>query len=151
MTDKSVEEVVEEIQEDLDKEETSKSNRLTHVIKQVKNWLYEYNGFLLKKNGWLSKSEVHAVGMPATFISSAYMLNGLGIVVFGMFFLMYRRGFKLAEDPKYEGHWNDVIDESAYTGGSLMATIIIWQYYFNQEISGAEHLISFATKAAFGV
>lgn len=108
------------------------------------------NGLLNKKGGHLSKPELHAVAIPVGFISSSYMLpEPLGLISFASFFLMWRNGFKLTKDQDYHGHWNDVIDESAYSAISMAATIAFWKYHMMETI-GVEQVNGLLLKILLG-
>jgi len=143
MSDK-VEQKINEMEESL--EDRKSKGRIRRLI----DWHRESNGFLNKEGGHWSKPEGHAVAIPLGFVSSAYMLpQPLDIFVFASFFLMWRKGFGLAKDPSYEGHWNDVIDESAYSAMAMMATIMYWKYFTVETIEVS--VVSSVLLKAFGL
>jgi len=127
-------------------------NKISNFLHKANNRVLQSNGFLTKKGGYICKAEVHAIAIPSGFLSSSYMVTEpLGIVIFSSFFLMWRKGFNLAKDPNYEGHWNDVIDESAYTAGAMAATIIFFELYTVYGVSGANQISGILSKILFGV
>jgi len=151
MSQEELEQKVQELQREIDNRNNNSRpkvgrfsrlvglfSKLKKIFSKLNQKILDSNGFMTKEGKYLCKSEWHAAAMPIGFISSAFILEKLGVIVFATFFLMYRRGFKLAENPNYEGHWNDVIDESAYTAMAMLATIIYWTYYTPETIEGFE-------------
>lgn len=143
--DEKIERIAEQLEKDIDvRVDGSQQPGLLSKIKGS-------NGFMTAEGKWISKPEVHAVAIPAGFLSSAFMLpNGLGVIPFISLFFMWRKGFHLAKDPDYEGHWNDVIDESAYSAGSMAVTIAFWIYLGNSTID-ITNFMGPITRALFGL
>lgn len=145
MSDKErLEENIEEIEKSLESEEDK------GLIRRFVDWHRQSNGFLNKTGKHWCKAEGHAVAIPLGFVSSSYMLpQPLDIFVFASFFLMWRKGFGLAKDPSYQGHWNDVIDESAYSAMAMMGTIMYWKYFTVETIEVS--VVSSVLLKAFGL